>query len=174
MNKLFAAVLFGIFSLRAVAHAQVLDLTGQADPGPAGPATSPAAARPGQPLPVPQQQMLDLSLLEALVAVDGKDLAGVFGFVPESAAAPAFSDYVMHNGSALKRFIKKAKRDIKETGGINLWDRAVFMYVLQINGLPALPPGMQKLSKSQEYDVSGFVLAKGLTLGQMAAARSAR
>ena len=100
MNKLFAAVLFGIFALPAVAYAQVLDLTGQADPGSAGQAAS-AAARPGQPLPVPQQPMLDLSLLEALVAVDGKDLAGVFGFVPESAAAPAFADYVMHNGSAL-------------------------------------------------------------------------
>ena len=170
MKTLFAAVLFAVFTVGAAAQEQaVIDLAGQADPTQTAP-----AVKPGQPPPPPPQQMLDLSLLEALVSVGASDLGGLFGYMPEQAMAPAFSDYLMHSSSALKRFMKKANRDIKETGGINGWDRQVFMYVMQLNGLPALPPGMRKLSKSVEYDISGFVLARPLSLQQMAAARVGR
>ena len=129
---------------------------------------------PAQPPAAPPQALIDLSLVQALVAVDAQDLTGVFGYMPEAAVAPAFADYLNRNVAAFKRFQKMARADIKETGGINAWDRTVFLYLMQLDEAPVLPPGLRRLSKKEEFEVSGFILARPLTFSEMAAARGAR
>lgn len=124
--------------------------------------------------PPMQPQMISLSLMDALIAVGAQDLAGVFGFIPDANTAPAFADYLLHERGALKKFVKKGKKDLKETGGVNEWDRLVAMYLIQINGSPALPPGIEHLPKKVEYDVSEIVLAQPLTLQEMTARRGMR
>lgn len=119
-------------------------------------------------------QILDLSAVEGLVAVGAQDLAGVFGFIPEAAVTSAFADYLLHSRKALKKFLKKGERDLKELGGINAWDKAVWMSLMQINGAGLLPLGMNRLDKDQELRVSALVLARGLSLQEMTAIRGAK
>ena len=121
--------------------------------------------------PIQQGQLINFSLLEALAAVDAQGLAGLFGFIPESQSAPAFADYLLHHRGALKAFIKKGERDVKELQAINEWDQIVCMYVLQIAGGGMLPPGIEKLPEKLEFRVSGLVLAPPISLQEMTARR---
>ncbi len=114
----------------------------------------------------PQAQLINLSLMEALVALDAQDLAGIFGFVPEASASVALADYLMHNRTALKKFVRKGEKDLKALGGVNAWDRLVFMHIMQMNNSP-LPPGIERLPAKMEYKVSTLVLAPPLTLEEI-------
>lgn len=142
---------------------QVVDMTNQALP------------LEQQQIQVPQPtQMMNLNMIEALIAVGAADLAGVFNYIPEAAGPAAFSDYLLHNRKAFKKFIKKGLKDLKDTGGVNGWDRVVYMIILNVNNQPMLPPGVDHLSKQQEQDLSQLVLARALTLQEMNAARASR
>lgn len=124
--------------------------------------------------PIPQPQLLDLNVMEALVAVRAQDLAGVFGFVAPEYAPFALADYLLHNRKAMKRLLKKDQADLKQTGGVSAFDKQVFMAVAQINQGVELPPGVLRLSKKEDFDVSEIVLARGLTLQELAMAKGAR
>lgn len=124
--------------------------------------------------PIQQPQMLDLNLMEALIAAGAVDLAGVFGFVPPESAPAALADYLLHDRKALKRLLKKERKDIKEAGGINAWDKMVFISLLQIHNAGLVPPGVERLSKKEELEVSDIVLARAMSLQEMNATRGAR
>lgn len=124
--------------------------------------------------PIQQPQMLDLNLMEALIAAGAADLAGVFGFVPPESAPAAFADYLLHNRKALKRLLKKERKDMAEVGGINAWDKMVFISLLEIHNAGLVPPGVERLSKKEELDVSEAVLARAMSLQEMNATRGAR
>lgn len=135
-----------------------------------------AAGRAGAQAPAaveaPQQpQIINLSLLEALLAVKAQELAGVFGFVEEKNAPAAFADYLFHNRPALKRFVKKGERDSKQAGGVNEWDKQVYLYLLGINASAMLPQGYSRLSSSWVDRLSTLSLAPGLTLSELTARR---
>ena len=97
----------------------------------------PAQPRAGTPLPA-QQAMIGLSLVDALVAVHQESLAGVFGYIAEANAAPAFADYLFRNPKALKLFLKKGEGDFKRTGGVSQWDKEVFLYLVTIQSNASL------------------------------------
>ncbi|MBI5200589.1 MAG: hypothetical protein HY925_03300 [Elusimicrobia bacterium] len=124
--------------------------------------------------PIRQPQMIDLNLMESLVTCGATDLAGVFGFVAPENAPFALADYLLHNRKALKKLTKNELKNLKETGGVGAWNKLVFMQILQIENAGILPPGVEKLSKSEEQNVSELVLAKGMTLAEMAAIRGAK
>jgi hypothetical protein len=101
----------------------------------------PASCAQGQ---IPSSpQVINLSLMDTLVAIDAGDMAGVFSFIPEDRTSMAMADYLAHNHRALKKFIKKGERDVKEVQGIDEWDRQVVLYLVGITssgGLPGAKP----------------------------------
>ena len=101
----------------------------------------PAQPQPksGTPMPAPaQQSMINLSLVEALVATKHEQLAGVFGFVSESNAAPAFADLLFRDQKSLKLFLKKGEADLKNAGAISVWDKEVCLYLVTIQSNASL------------------------------------
>lgn len=120
---------------------------------------------------VPQQaQIINLNLMNALVAVEAQGLAGLFGFIPEASAAPAFADYLVHNPAALKRFLKKGEQDVKEVGGVNEWDQQVCLYMITIASSGILPPE-NKLPEKLFKRISALSLAPALPLAEITARR---
>jgi len=95
-----------------------------------------------------QAQVINLSLLEALVAVDAATWRGSSASSPRNATSMAMADYLAHNHKALKKFLKKVERDLKEVQGINDWDRQVILFLVGINGGDILPGS----SRSQRVD----------------------
>ncbi|MFH1723808.1 MAG: hypothetical protein ABII00_04205 [Elusimicrobiota bacterium] len=109
-------------------------------------------------------QVINLSLMDALVAVGATDLAGVFSFIPEMQSSMALADYLMHNRKALTKFIKKGEKDLKEVQGINEWDKQVFLFLIGINAQPRLPAGIERIPEKLMKQVNRMGLAQPLPL----------
>ena len=141
-------------------------------------ASNPGSAQPSSQTPavamvpasVPQQpQIINLNLLQALIAIDAQDMAGVFGFVPEANAAPALADYLLHNKAALKRFLKKSEKDLKDVSGVNEWEQQVHRYMLTIYASGTLKAGI--VSKSFMDRVAKLSVAPALSLADITSRR---
>ena len=81
-------------------------------------------------------QMINLSCVEALVAIGESKLAGVFSFVPDKDSPGAFADLIVHDKKALKKYINKLERDLKDAGGIATWDSQAVKFAMAIYGSP--------------------------------------
>ncbi len=81
-------------------------------------------------------QMINLSCLEALVAVGQPNLAGVFSFISEKDGPAAFADLLVHDKKAMKKFLAKAEKDFKSADGISSWDHEAVMAAVSIYGSP--------------------------------------
>ncbi|MBI3507584.1 MAG: hypothetical protein HY059_22335 [Proteobacteria bacterium] len=127
----------------------------------AQPQPAPAAAQP-QAAATQHAELINLNLLAALVAVDKKELAGVFAFVPEESAPPAFADFLLRDGGSLKRFLKKSEKDLKDAGGVSEWDQLVYRYVLTLNGSGAI--SKDALGKSVLDRVNALAVSPALPL----------
>ena len=126
----------------------------------------PLRAQQGAAPALPQQtQIINFSLLDALPAIGQPELGGLFGYVPEPASAPAFADYLLRRRPALKRFVKRGEKDLKQTGAVNEWDRQVFTYLLVISNSPAA--GDDGLTGSWAERVGALALAPALPLDQI-------
>ena len=77
--------------------------------------------------PIRQPQMLDLNVMESLVAVGATELAGIFGFVAPENAPFAFADYLLHNRKALKKLTKRELKNLKDVGSVGSWNKLVFV-----------------------------------------------
>lgn len=117
-------------------------------------------------------QMLNLSCVEALAAIDEPRLAGVFSFIPEKDTPQAFADLVMHDRKALKRYVKKLEKDMK-AGGVTTWDHESVTFALQILSSP-LADTLEKPSGSEREALDMAARAPVLTLEQMTAKRRGR
>lgn len=135
---------------------------------------SPVAAQPRRAAVPSVSQIINFSLMEALVAVKAEDLAGVFAFIPENKSSMAMADYLMHNHRAMKRFAKKVTEDLEETQGINEWDKEVLLYVVGMNNSPGLPAGVKRLSKRLNRKVSRLSLAPSIPLSVMVQRRASK
>ena len=118
-----------------------------------------------------QQQIINLSLIEALVAIDATKLSGVFAFVPREQSSMAMADYLMHDRKALKKFVKKGERDFKQVQGINEWDREVYLYLVGINSGRFLPAGVERVPKKWLKRIHRMSLARPLPLQVIAQRR---
>jgi len=115
-------------------------------------------------------QLLNLSCMEALVAIDEANLAGVFSFVPEKDGSAAFADLVVHNPKAMKKYLAKVEGDLKAVGGISVWDREALAFALSIYASP-LGGTLEKPSAKAMARLAELAQAPGLTLGEMTARR---
>lgn len=123
---------------------------------------APVQPRAGTAMPA-QQSMINLSLVDALVAVHEEKLAGIFGFVADQNAAPAFADYLFRNPKALKLFLKKGEADLKRIGGVNEWDKQVYLYIVTIQANASLVSD-NALSPKIYDRVTTLSLAPGVSL----------
>ncbi|HBL18065.1 MAG: hypothetical protein A2X36_08870 [Elusimicrobia bacterium GWA2_69_24] len=131
-----------------------------------------AAAQPQTP-GTAQGGVINLSLVDALVAVDAQDLAGVFSFIPEEQTPMAMADYLMHDHKALKKFVRKGERDLKLSQGINEWDKKVLLFLVGMNSQPLLPLGIARVSPAWRARVNALSLAQALPLNIIVQQRAA-
>jgi hypothetical protein len=119
---------------------------------------------------VPQAQIINLSCVEALASVGQAAIAGVFSFIPEKDSPAAFADLLAHNRKAMKKFLAKAEKDLKEVSGVSIWDHQALQFTLLIYGSP-LAETLEKPSTGLISRISELVAAPVLTLEQMTARR---
>lgn len=108
--------------------------------------------------------IINMSLMDALVAIKHPELAGVFSFVPDSQATMAMADFLMRDHDSLKRFLKMAEADMKKLKIINGWDKEVCLHIVAASANENLPPGAKRLSKRLSDRVSILSLAPGMPL----------
>ena len=128
-----------------------------------------SAAAPQGRLPE-TRAMLGSSVLDALIAAGRSELSGVFAFVPAEAAPMAMADLLMHDPKALKGFVKKGERDRKKYGGIDGWDKQVYLYLVGLSRQLVLPAGMKKPSERWMGRINELALAPPLRYDEMRAA----
>ncbi len=115
--------------------------------------------------------IINLNLMEALVAIDRTDLVGIFTFVPQKRTSLAMADFLLRNRKALRKFVKKAERDLKQVQGINEWDKGVFLYLVGMSS-GRLPSGVKALSRGWTDRINTLSLAQPLPLSIMVQRRS--
>ena len=133
-----------------------------AQQNPTGQTRAPQAAAPA--VLAPQGQVIGLSLLEALVAIEHTDLAGIFGFVPEQASSFAMADFLLRDQKSLKLFIKKCEKDYKKAKGISIWDKQVLLHLVTIDASGAEVMGMKKIPAGWMDRINTLSLVEGLPL----------
>ncbi|HAH08019.1 MAG TPA: hypothetical protein DCM05_16085 [Elusimicrobia bacterium] len=137
------------------------------------PASAQTALPPSLSVPGIQPQVIDLSLVEALVAVKRTELAGIFGFVPEAVSSLAFADYLMRQPKALKLFVKKVEKDKKVARGISVWDRQVLLHLVSIDASGGAL-GVKKIEKKMMDRISVLSLSEELLLETIVQRRDGR
>ncbi|MBI5211537.1 MAG: hypothetical protein HY927_16305 [Elusimicrobia bacterium] len=114
--------------------------------------------------------LMNLSCIEALVAIDADWLAGVFSFVPEKDSPTAFADIIVRNKAAMKRYLGKLSRDYRAAKGISEWDHEVVMKALELYGSP-LAEAVGKPDSSVRERLGTLSLAPTMSLGELSMRR---
>lgn len=115
-------------------------------------------------------QVINLSCVEALVAVGHPELAGVFSFVPEIDNATAFADLLARDAAAQKKFIAKVEKDLKKARGITVWDHDVLRAMVTLYGSP-LGETLHKPAPKVITRMAELVASPTITLEEMTARR---
>jgi hypothetical protein len=115
-------------------------------------------------------QVLNLSVIEALAAVDHADLAGVFGFIAERDNAAAFADFLLRDGKAQKKYLAKLEKDLKVGGGLTEWDHAVLQGMVSVYGSP-MANLLKKPSAKTILHMAQMASAPVITLEQLSVKR---
>ena len=111
--------------------------------------------------------VLNLNLIEALVAIKSERLGMIFSFVPEDRSALAFANFLMADHKALKMFLGVKERQWKKFKGIARWDKQVFLLLVGMNSQTELPPGIERLPEKLSSRVNELALAQGYELEEM-------
>jgi len=112
------------------------------------------------------QGLLNLSCMQALAAVGEARLGGIFSFIPDKDSSAAFADLYVHLRKVKRKFQNKLSKDLRQLGGISLWDRQVVMRVLDIYASP-LVETLEKPSEGELRKLKRFSLAPTMTLHEM-------
>lgn len=108
--------------------------------------------------------IISMSLMEALVAVEHPELAGIFAYVPEQQTAVAMADFLMRDHASLKRYLKRVEKDARKLKVVNGWDKEVCLHIVAATANHTVPPGAKPLKKSLYDRVSNLSLAQGVSL----------
>jgi hypothetical protein len=114
-----------------------------------------------------QGAVLNLSLIEALVAVRQQRLSGVFAFVPEDRTGLAFANYMMYDHKALKRYLKYARKIFDKAGAISHWDKRVMLLLVGMVNQAQRPPGVEAVGKKQVSQISELALVPGVPVEEL-------
>ena len=114
--------------------------------------------------------VLNLSCVDALVAVDRAGLAGVFSFIAEKDSPAAFADLAVHEPKALKKYLAKVEQDLAAAAGITSWDHEAILTVLALLQGP-LAETLRKPSAKVLARLNELSLAPTVTLDIVTARR---
>ena len=115
-------------------------------------------------------QMINLSCVEALVAIGQPELAGVFSYISEKDGPAAFADLLVHNKKAMKKFLAKGEKDLKTAAGISQWDHEAVVAAVSIYGSP-LAQTLEKPASDTLSRLTNLASAPPLTLADLTARR---
>jgi hypothetical protein len=114
--------------------------------------------------------MVNLSLVEALAAVNAPQLAGLFSFINENDSPFAFADYLARDKKALKLYVSKLDDDRSLANGLTAWDHSVCASLVNLYSSPAgatfARPDEKRMSK-----INQCVLAPVVALDEIVARR---
>ena len=108
--------------------------------------------------------IINMSLMEALVAVKHPELAGVFSYVPDAQTTVAMADFLLRDHDSLKRFLKRVDADYRSVKLVNGWDKEVCLHIVAATANRSVPPGAQELSKRLYDVVARLSLSPGVPL----------
>ena len=114
--------------------------------------------------------VINLSCMEALVAIEEPGLAGVFSFISEKDAPSAFADFLAHHPKALKKYAAKVDQDLKAAAGVVSWDHEVLMDLLSLFSSP-MADTLEKPSSKTMAQMTELSLAPTLSLEAVTAGR---
>ena len=117
--------------------------------------------------------IIDMSVVEVLVAIERPELAGIFTYVPEPQLAVAMADFLLRDQASLKRFIKKGEKDLKQAKAVNQWDKEVYLHLVAAGSGGMSIPGVQPMKKSLLDRVSLLSLSQGIPLQLLVQQRTA-
>jgi len=137
----------------------------------------PAAAAAPKPAPTPVESamadaagMINLSLVDALTAIEHPQLAGVFSFIPEKYSTFAFADLMARDKKSLKRYLGKIKSDLKSAKGLTGWDHEVCATLVNLYSSP-LGASLEKPAAKPMSMINECVLAPTVPLSDVIAGR---
>ncbi len=132
---------------------------------------SPASAQvvPG----APRFQPITASLSDALAVIKAPNLVGVFLFVPPAEAPAALAAYLLRDHAGLKRFVRRAEKDIAAFKAISRWDKLVFLHLVGM-GIDGGSAGGKTLSKKWVAHVQELTLVPSLDYREIAMRRGSR
>ncbi|MFH2202844.1 MAG: hypothetical protein ABIJ96_07005 [Elusimicrobiota bacterium] len=128
-------------------------------------ATAAAVAEP--PRGAPRMEQLNPSLSEALTAIKQRPLEGAFLFIPAADSSAAMAAYLLRDHATLKRFVRKAEKDIKRVRAITRWDKMVCLHLVAMGVDNAGPDGGPRLSPKWVARVQELTLAQSVAYQDM-------
>ncbi|OGR90821.1 MAG: hypothetical protein A2V88_08390 [Elusimicrobia bacterium RBG_16_66_12] len=114
--------------------------------------------------------MVNLSLVDALAAIEEPQLAGVFSFIPEKHSTFAFADLMARDKKALRRYLEKLKADLKAADGLTGWDHEVCATLVNLYASP-LSGAFEKPDDKRLKKINECVLAPAVQLSEIVAKR---
>lgn len=114
--------------------------------------------------------MVNLSLIDALTAVDEPRLTGIFAFIPEKNSTFAFADLLARDKKALKRYLAKLRADQKSAGGLTGWDHEVCATLVTLYSSP-LSGSLDKPNDKRMSRINECVLSTTVALAEIVARR---
>lgn len=131
----------------------------------------PSAAAAPAVVPTPDAGgMVNLSLVDALTAIEEPQLAGIFSFIPEKYSTFAFADLMARDKKALKRYLGKLQADLKSAAGLTGWDHEVCATLVNLYASP-LSASFEKPDAKRMSRINECVLAPAVQLSDIVAKR---
>lgn len=132
---------------------------------------SPAGAQgvPGS----PRYQPITVPLSDALAVIKEPMLVGVFMFVAPAEAPAALASYLIRNHAGLKRFVRRAEKDVAAFKAISRWDKLVFLHLVGM-GIDGSRVGGKRLSKKWVARVQDLTLVPSRDYREIALRRGGR
>lgn len=140
----------------------------------AAPAPVVRAAPAVAPKAVPQASagpaVVNLSLIEAVAAIEMPQITGLFAFIAEQDASFAFADLVARDPKAMKKYLKKLESDKKAANGLTGWDHEVCATLVNLYA-SSLGATLGRPNEKQQGFINECVLASVVPLSEIVSRR---
>lgn len=129
-----------------------------------------AAAPKAVPQPTSGPAVVNLSLIEAVAAIDMPQITGLFAFIAEQDASFAFADLVARDPKAMKKYLAKLQDDKKVSNGITDWDHQVCATLVNLYA-SSMGATLGRPSEKQTKFINECVLAPVVPLSEIVSRR---
>lgn len=134
-----------------------------ANPAAAAPAKAPPRASAGP-------AVINLSLVEAVTAIEMPQISGLFSFIAEQDASFAFADLLARDDKAMKKYLRKLENDKKVAKGLTGWDHEVCATLVNLYSSALGATLRQPPAKSMAF-INECVLAPVVPLSEIVSRR---